>query len=380
MEKKKRVLIVIESLKLGGGAERMTSVLTKRLSNKYDIYILTLKHFKDIYPFNGKYYTLFINSDSNKFLKFKFIRNLYRTYKFYDSISPDLIISVTDYTNLFTIILKLIFRINIPLIAWIHCNPLIAYKDNMRFFISRLKIFYRLKAVNKIVTISEDVKKIIKKHFHIDDIRIKNIYNGIDTEKIYQMSREKIVDSQDIFDDNNLIKFITIGRLEVIKGHKYLINAFYKVKKKLSNSKLIIIGTGSLKNKLKIFVRKNKLEDDVIFLGYRSNPFKYLARSNIFVLSSLTEGLPMVLLEALACEIPIISTNCETGPKEILDDGHYGILARVKDSEDLANKMFELATNKKMLTEYSELSSNRAKFFRLDKFFDEWMKLIEYYI
>ena len=88
----------------------------------------------------------------------------------------------------------------------------------------------------------------------------------------------------------------------------------------------------------------------------------------------------MVLLEALACNIPIISTDCKTGPREILDDEKYGLLVKIKDSEDLAKNMIKLAKNPTLLKKYSDESSQRVKTFDFDKIKDDWIALIESHI
>ena len=87
----------------------------------------------------------------------------------------------------------------------------------------------------------------------------------------------------------------------------------------------------------------------------------------------------MVLLEALACGIPIISTDCETGPKEILDNGRYGLLVKVTDSNDLADKMILLASDEESKKKFSKLSLNRAKYFEIDRFINQWVDLIDKY-
>ena len=107
------------------------------------------------------------------------------------------------------------------------------------------------------------------------------------------------------------------------------------------------------------------------------NPYKYLAQSDIFVLSSLLEGFPNVIIEALACGLPIISTNCESGPNEILANNKYGFLTKIMDSEDLAQKMIHLAENNELMTKYSKLSLKRAEDFNQVKILKEWITLID---
>ncbi len=376
---KRKILFLIESLEIGGGAERITSMLTRKISERFEVFILTLKHFNKIYPYSGTYYSLNNNQNSSRIFNFLKLSNITYSIKIYKniiSISPDLIISITDYTNLVMILTKTLFRLKIPLISAIHCNPSLVYKKNMPHFNFLLKIFYRFNSVNKIISISKEVENILEKEYHIRKDKLKTIYNGIDLAYIKKMTKENILDFKNIFYDNSIIKFITVGRLDIVKGHKYLIEAFSKVKKKIHNSKLFIIGTGPLRDKLDLVVKGKKLENDIIFLGFKDNPFKYIAKSDIFVLSSIMEGLPMVLLEALACGIPIISTDCETGPREVLGNGRYGMLVRVMDSNDLADKMLLLAWDSKLKEKYSKLSLERANKFEINKFVNQWIDLI----
>jgi len=377
----RNLLIITDDLIIGGGAQRFTSIIATSLSEKFNVSILTFYEYKNRYPFKGKYYSLkenlgffvkVINS-----LRINEIIRPFRIYKRIKRTSPDIIISITDFTNVFTIVTKLIFRIKIPLIISVRSNPVLKYKETNRIFNFLINILYPLKVVNKIVTVSKRIQEILEKNYGIKQKKLKTINNGIEIEKIREFKNENIENYKDIFSRNNLIKFITIGRLVNIKGHKYLIEAFYKVKMKIPNSILLIIGDGPLKFELKALIRKKRLENDIILLGMQENPYKYLAQSDIFVLSSLLEGFPNVLIEALACGLPIISTNCESGPNEILDNNRYGLLTKVMDSEDLAKKMIYLAKNNELMTKYSKLSLKRAKDFNQEKILGEWLNLIE---
>ncbi len=378
---KKKVLIVIHSLKRGGGAERAISNLTTQLSKKYYIFILTIHDFKNLYPFKGNYYSLRENIGLrgkilSSFKFYTFIRP-FRIYKIIKKISPDIILSNMDLTNIYSILSKILFRFKIPLIVVTHTNPKIAYKERKSYLNLLLKLFYSLKLVDKIITISKDVQSIFYEKYGISKSKLETIYNGINIAKIKEMKKEIYLEFEKIFNDDDILKFITMGRLIESKGHIYLIEAFSILKKVVPNSKLIFIGDGPLKNELELLILNKNLNKDVIFLGYKENPFKYLEKSNIFVFSSLYEGLPMVLIEAMACGLPIISTNCETGPSEILDNGRYGFLVNVKDSEDLAEKMIILARNKKLIKNYKEISLKRADFFNIERIKSYWINLFE---
>jgi len=378
---KKRILILIDSLKIGGGAEKFISILSTKLSKTYDIFILTFHDFKNIYPFKGKYYSIGKKSIFNsKFLNFLKINNFLisiRIYRVITSISPDVLISAMDYTNIFTILTKIFFFLKNPLIISVFCNPKIQYLNDRKYLNLLIKLFYPLNQVNKIITISEGVKQILKSDYQINEKKLISINNGVDFKEIQSLAKSKIREYKDIFENRDLIKFITIGRLAELKGHKYLVEAYKKVKKEIPNSKLIIRGDGPLKKELEILINKYNLDNDIIFLGIKQNIYKYLARSDIFILSSKSEGLPTVLLEALACRLPIISTNCETGPSEILNNGQFGLLVKVMDSNDLAEKMIQLGNDKELMNRFSLKANDRIKSYTIEKTINDWIEIIE---
>lgn len=371
---RKKVLILIPSLEIGGGAEKVASSITQKLSKNYEIFILTFFHSKSLYPFKGKYYSLKENLYFGRLL-FRF----FKIYKFIRIISPDIIISFLAYTNFYAVITKALFKIKIPLIVAVRNNPNLKYKDKQKFSKFLIKLIYPLKIVNGIVTVSKELQKILITDYKIDKNKIVTIYNGIDLERINRLEKENSINYEEIFNNPNIIKFIAIGSLLEKKGFNFLIKAFAKVFKEIPNSILFILGEGPLRIQLERLIKINKLEENVILLGKKNNPYKYLSRANIFVLSSIYEGFPNVLIEAMACSLPVISTMCKTGPKEILKNGKFGILTKVKDSNDLAEKMIFLAKNKNAREDFSKRSIQRIKSFELEKIIIDWDNLIKKY-
>jgi glycosyltransferase involved in cell wall biosynthesis len=218
-------------------------------------------------------------------------------------------IGFMEEANFAIIVSKMIFGNKAKVIASIRSNP--AFKKTG----ARKIINFLYPKADKVVANSRKVEQILK-----DDFGINNtftIYNPIDTDKITQL-KDKALPSQEkeIFDSGPV--FINIGRLARPKGQKYLIRAFKQVVEHKKDSKLVIMGEGELKNELQNLIRELNLENNVFLLGRKDNVYKYLARSNFFVLSSLWEGLPNTLIEALAVGLPAISIDCPTGPREII--------------------------------------------------------------
>ncbi len=128
---------------------------------------------------------------------------------------------------------------------------------------------------------------------------------------------------------------VAVGRLQMQKDLPTLLHAFAQVRKKRT-AKLLILGEGRERQPLEELIKKLGLEDDVSLPGFVMNPYAYMARASLFVLSSRWEGLPTVLIEALCCGTPVVSTDCPSGPREILKDGEYGQLVPVGDISALA--------------------------------------------
>lgn len=144
---------------------------------------------------------------------------------------------------------------------------------------------------------------------------------------------------------NNLRKnILTVGRLENQKNISGIIKALGEVKKIHPNLKLIIIGSGSEKNKLNSLIDEMNLNKNIEFKGY-IDPENFLLNSKILILNSFFEGMPNILLEGLACKIPIISTNCKSGPNEILDNGKYGKLIEVDNHKNLSEAILDTLKN-----------------------------------
>jgi len=171
------------------------------------------------------------------------------------------------------------------------------------------------KLADLVVTNSKQAAEMCEKDYGIESVT--TIQNPVDYEGIKEGMKEPVPDKHtDIFDSR--YTFINVGRLSSQKGQWHLIRAFKKVVDKHPDAKLVILGDGYLKPKLQKLIKRCGLKENVYLLGHQDNVFLYLSASDCFVLSSLHEGLPNVVLEAKTVGLPIISTDCDTGPREIL--------------------------------------------------------------
>jgi glycosyltransferase involved in cell wall biosynthesis len=177
--------------------------------------------------------------------------------------------------------------------------------------------------------VADDLSKILK----VPRSQIKVIYNPVVTTEMLVASRHRV--THPWFADGEPPVILGIGRLTHAKGFSTLIQAFAKIRKAHIPARLMILGEGNERDKLEKLVFELGIDSDVSLPGFQNNAYSFLRHASVFVLSSLWEGLPTVLIEALACGTPIISTDCHSGPREILEDGKWGILVPVADEDAL---------------------------------------------
>ena len=198
---------------------------------------------------------------------------------------------------------------------------------------------------------------------HIRENKIAVIYNPVDIDEIERLSSEAV--EHPWFREETPI-IVSVGRLTKQKGYPHLINSFSLVRKAFP-CRLLIIGEGEDREKLLRMAREKALERDVEFLGFQKNPFKYMARASLFVLPSLYEGFGNVIVEAMALGLPVISTDCPSGPSEIIEDGKNGLLVPVGDEDALSRAMTEVLTNNALKERLGREAPRRAAFFGIDK-------------
>lgn len=197
--------------------------------------------------------------------------------------------------------------------------------------------FYRY--ANDIVTVSKGLAKDLETYLKMKPGSVKTIYNPVIDDSLFTKSKEAI--EHPWFQPGEVPIILGVGRLSPEKDFPTLIRAFAKVRQ-VQPVRLVILGGGNEESKLKVLIRELGLEADVDLPGFVSNPYPYIARSSVFVLSSYREGLPTVIIESMALGIPVVSTNCPDGPAEILDCGKYGELVPVGDSERIAQAILKV--------------------------------------
>ena len=227
-----------------------------------------------------------------------------------------------------------------------------------------------LKLANKIVVNSIAFKTELNKQFNLKSFCI---YNPLNIEEIKKLSKKKIRFN---FFRNNTLNIISVGRLVEQKDHLTTLRAVNEVKKKV-NLKILIVGDGNKKSELLDYISRNNLADTVKILNRTDNPYPYILKSDVVMLSSKFEGLPNVLLEALALKKFIISSNCSTGPGEILDNGKGGLLFKVGDYSGLSKKILYYKNNPTLCLIKKKHSLSRIARFNYFKNLNKYLNLFK---
>lgn len=191
-----------------------------------------------------------------------------------------------------------------------------------------------------VIAVSQSLAEATASYLNIDCSRVTTILNPVidDTAAPIDFGSEKLHPWLKI---DSISTFVAMGRLENQKGFDILIDAFSKVKNK-SNARLVIFGSGSLRDALQAKINALNLTNSIALAGYTDSPMAQMRTACAFVLSSRFEGFGLVLVEALWAGTQVISTDCDYGPTEVLENGRYGSLVPVEDRDALANAMLNV--------------------------------------
>ncbi|WP_294704546.1 glycosyltransferase [uncultured Fusobacterium sp.] len=270
---------------------------------------------------------------------------------------------------------KYIDKLNVKKkIVWIH-NSIPKLKKKK----SKIERFgKRLEKYDKVVAICDEMKKELQEIYPKIKEKIIRIYNPFNFERIEKLKNDDI----DLTDnDRKLLErkyIVAIARLDSVqKDFSTLIKAFKIVKEKGVEEKLYIIGDGPSRKEIEQEIKKMGLEKEILLLGNRKNPYIWLKNSLFFVHSSKYEGLPTVLIEALICDKMIISSNCPTGPKEILKNESCGELFEVGNYNQLSNLLEKYILNKESKNKFLQEILKRKEEFNKEKVIKEYEKLID---
>lgn len=362
---KKKIIFVIPSL-VGGGAERVLVNLIKSLNPEmYDLSLVLFEK-KGVYIEDIPNYVKII--DFKKRSKYSFLKLIICLISIIEKQKPDIVISFLRYVNVIAVLAKLLSRTKFKLILTVHIflsETVLRMRYKKFWALIYRKLFM---CSDYIIVPSQGVKTDLIEKFSSDQSGIRVINHPFNIDEIRELSNERISE----IDSESYI--LAAGRLTKQKGFDLLINAYKLICEDIKEN-LIIIGEGEEEEKLKQLISEYALESRVILLGYQKNPFKYMKNAKVFVLSSLWESFALVIVEAMACGVPVISTDCPSGPGEIITNKLNGILVLTQDEKELSKAILRLLNNDELRHKLADEGQKRSEDYRIDKIVPKYEEL-----
>ncbi len=335
MGKKIRIFFLIPTLK-GGGAERNVINLIRNLDrNAYELTIVTGR-------IGGILESELAKDITIKNLKCKNLVSLFFKLNALLKVEkPDILVSALPHINTISMMVKSFSSIKTKVILTEH-TTVSSLSTTARTLVKRLiarfilplfvKLFYP--SANEIICVSNGVKEDLSSMIgNLPNLKV--IYNPVFNNSIKELSKESLLDDEYLFARENPV-IIAVGRLIKAKDYPTLLKAFKQVLNAVP-ARLVILGEGPEEDHLKKIALETGIDNQVTFLGFKSNPYKYMARSSVFVLSSVREGFGNVIVEAMACGVPVVATDCKSGPGEIINNRVNGLLVEPQNDKALAD-------------------------------------------
>jgi glycosyltransferase involved in cell wall biosynthesis len=298
---------------------------------------------------------------------FRYIGDLERFFK---NEKPDVILAAKTHANLAVLLVhkklrslvRVIISERLAMTEYIKASK----RWRWRYILPLVRKVYP--QADKIITVSQGIAEELVIHGKINRSSITTIYNPINIVKIKEKCQATV--NYSWFSDGVPV-ILGIGRLSFQKDFPTLLRAFGYVRR-IRHVRLILLGEGRERETLEALAKKLNIQEDVWMPGFLENPYALMSKASVFALSSVIEGFPNVLLEALACGCPVVSTDCPTGPRELLDYGAIGPLVPMRDAEALGKAILSTLDHPPP----AQLLEARAAEFDLKKISSQYLSVL----
>ena len=369
--KRKKVVFFIASLS-GGGAERaLLHVLRNLDRTKYQPSLLLLNRVGALLSEVPSDVTI---HELGKTSRWDFLTLPGKIYRFVKSTQPDVLVSYLTYCNVLALISKIGFRLRPPVIVveQNHLSSVLAWSSHR--FLRRIAVKMTYPFADQIVGCTQGCVDDLVDNFGVKRSIMTRIYNPADVAYCLNRSKEPI-EFPPIM-ENGKPNILAAGRLTKQKDYPNLLRAFRLLVNEIP-ANLVILGEGSLLEELNDLARQLNISENVCFAGYRPNSYPFFVKSDCFVLSSIFEGFPMVVLEAMALGAPVISTDCPGGPNEAIENDVSGFLVPVGDPAALAEKIKILLSDKDLGARFIPKALEKTADFGIAKCVREFAQVID---
>lgn len=356
----KKICFVVYDISVLGGAEQVAVNLANRLCENYDVQIYSIcgKEKNPLYQMNSNIHIEFANNKNRRIRQLLFEnRKKFNVYLKRNSIDIAFLIGV--YSGGITALSQPVVKTKFVFCD--HGALMNQWKEKditvLRWIASKLS--------DRTVVLTDRTKNDYIEKFHINSRKILRIYNWVNTNKS-EMSLDYNINSK---------KIVTVGRISKEKGFDLLVKVAEKVLPKYPEWTWEVLGDGEDFDKIYALIKEKGLQTQLIMKGCVQNASKYFNQYSFYVLPSYREGLPLVLLEAKANKLPIISFDIETGPREIVNEEN-GILIKPYNCDAMAEAIAKLIEDADLRMKMSKKAEDNLDKFTMDTILKQWMLLI----
>ena len=379
---KKKLLILVPSLKLGG-QERVATNTANIMSDDYEVFLAVFDNSDAVYSPNCPVININLPAVSSKIGKIiNVFKRTLKVIKLKKQLNVNYTISFGTTADIINAFSNFYGRALLNIRGFSSINDSIFQK-------------FIYKKSDAIICCSKKISNELKKYIPNKKDEIYTLYNPYNLKDLQELSKETVKDF-----NFNCQTIVMHGRLDKVKNYPRLIKAFSIVRKQLPSSKLLIIGEGDMRDKLQMLINHYNLQEDVSMIGFRKNPFAYITRASLYVLSSYSEGFPNALIEGMTF-LPAVAVDCKSGPREIMYDSYtgrdateieeaeYGILVPAAtnkdfdyqigyDDEILAEAILMLLNDSKKYELYKENARNRVEEFSFKVYKENLINILEH--
>ncbi len=367
----KKIAFVLSSFRAGGGEKQLIEIANAFVARGHTVELLVLKPVGALSAFvDPRVRIISLDRGRMAFSLIPLIRYLRRE-------QPSAMLTLDEYTHVLSIVARALAGVETRVVLRMG-NMLSILAERYEGKAKLLPYFsnWLFKRANHIIANSRGVADDVITVTGIDASRVTVIMNPKPRADILEKAQEPV--THEWFLHKTMPIVITVGRLRVQKNFQLLIRAFAKVVKEIS-ARLLIVGTGREEGSLRELIRELGCEDSIFLSGYVDNPYAWMKKADVYVATSLWEGLPNALLEAMVCGLPAIAADCSSGPREVLapntdyrkrltigdavEYAEFGALYAVDDETALTNAMARFLTDPALRQKYGNASTERSKDF-----------------
>ncbi len=364
-----KIALFFQSLQDGGVQHVMINMYKELKIKKIDVELIIADAPGEVLKEVSKEDIIDLNK-TKLFGDYKVLFSINKLKKIINTNNFDVIVACPGFATISLILANSLSRKKVKTVLMVDNKISLLKKGKLKHKISYYLYKKLYKYSTSIVVAHEVGRKDIISSFKLNENKVFKIYHPLIDSNLLNESRS--INHKFINSSNFVI--LTVGRLVPEKNYELLINCFPKIKNYIPNAKLIIIGDGPEKEKLNNLICNLDLENDIDMIGFYKYPMDYMKKCNLYVLSSKQEAFGIVLVEALACKMKIVSTDCESGAqREILNNGEYGYICRCNDSEDLINKIIEAYNSQN--NDYLIKNYNRGIEFSINNSVNQYIEL-----